>query len=37
LTALAGLDARGGSCAFDIMSVARFDTDLRLVLEPRRA
>jgi diaminohydroxyphosphoribosylaminopyrimidine deaminase / 5-amino-6-(5-phosphoribosylamino)uracil reductase len=37
LTALAGLDAHGGGFAFDIMSVAQFDTDLRLVLEPRRA
>jgi diaminohydroxyphosphoribosylaminopyrimidine deaminase/5-amino-6-(5-phosphoribosylamino)uracil reductase len=38
LTALAGLDeARGASFAFDIMEVARFDTDVRLVLEPRRA
>jgi diaminohydroxyphosphoribosylaminopyrimidine deaminase/5-amino-6-(5-phosphoribosylamino)uracil reductase len=36
LTALAGLDARGASYAFDIMSVARLDTDVRLVLEPRR-
>jgi diaminohydroxyphosphoribosylaminopyrimidine deaminase/5-amino-6-(5-phosphoribosylamino)uracil reductase len=36
LTALAGLDARGASFAFDIMSVARLDTDVRLVLEPRR-
>jgi diaminohydroxyphosphoribosylaminopyrimidine deaminase/5-amino-6-(5-phosphoribosylamino)uracil reductase len=36
LTALAGLDPRGAGFAFDIMSVARFDTDLRLVLEPRR-
>jgi diaminohydroxyphosphoribosylaminopyrimidine deaminase/5-amino-6-(5-phosphoribosylamino)uracil reductase len=37
LTALAGLDPRGGGFAFDIMSVERFDSDLRLVLEPRRA
>jgi diaminohydroxyphosphoribosylaminopyrimidine deaminase/5-amino-6-(5-phosphoribosylamino)uracil reductase len=37
LTALAGLDARGASFAFDIMSVARLDADVRLVLEPRRA
>jgi diaminohydroxyphosphoribosylaminopyrimidine deaminase/5-amino-6-(5-phosphoribosylamino)uracil reductase len=37
LTALAGLDARGGGFAFDIMSVERFDSDLRLVLGPRRA
>jgi diaminohydroxyphosphoribosylaminopyrimidine deaminase/5-amino-6-(5-phosphoribosylamino)uracil reductase len=37
LTALAGLAARGASFAFDIMSVARFDTDLRLVLAPRGA
>jgi diaminohydroxyphosphoribosylaminopyrimidine deaminase/5-amino-6-(5-phosphoribosylamino)uracil reductase len=37
LTALAGLDARGARFAFDIMSVERLDTDLRLVLEPRRA
>jgi diaminohydroxyphosphoribosylaminopyrimidine deaminase/5-amino-6-(5-phosphoribosylamino)uracil reductase len=37
LTALAGLQARGASFAFDIMSVARLDTDVRLVLEPRRA
>jgi len=37
LTALAGLDeARGAGFAFDIMSVARLDTDLRLILEPRR-
>jgi diaminohydroxyphosphoribosylaminopyrimidine deaminase/5-amino-6-(5-phosphoribosylamino)uracil reductase len=37
LTALAGLDARGASFAFDIMSIARLDTDVRLVLEPRGA
>jgi hypothetical protein len=37
LTALAGLAAQGVSFAFDIMSVARMDTDVRLVLEPRRA
>jgi diaminohydroxyphosphoribosylaminopyrimidine deaminase/5-amino-6-(5-phosphoribosylamino)uracil reductase len=37
LTALAGLPARGASFTFDIMSVARLDTDLRLILEPRRA
>jgi diaminohydroxyphosphoribosylaminopyrimidine deaminase/5-amino-6-(5-phosphoribosylamino)uracil reductase len=37
LTALAGLDARGASFAFDIMDVARLDTDVRLILEPRRA
>jgi diaminohydroxyphosphoribosylaminopyrimidine deaminase/5-amino-6-(5-phosphoribosylamino)uracil reductase len=37
LTALAGLDPRGAGFAFDIMSVERFDSDLRLVLEPRRA
>jgi diaminohydroxyphosphoribosylaminopyrimidine deaminase/5-amino-6-(5-phosphoribosylamino)uracil reductase len=37
LTALAGLDARGAGFAFDIMSVARLDTDVRLILEPRRA
>jgi diaminohydroxyphosphoribosylaminopyrimidine deaminase / 5-amino-6-(5-phosphoribosylamino)uracil reductase len=37
LTALAGLDARDASFAFDIMSVAQLDTDVRLVLEPRRA
>jgi diaminohydroxyphosphoribosylaminopyrimidine deaminase/5-amino-6-(5-phosphoribosylamino)uracil reductase len=37
LTALAGLDARSPGFAFDIMSVERFDSDLRLVLEPRRA
>jgi diaminohydroxyphosphoribosylaminopyrimidine deaminase/5-amino-6-(5-phosphoribosylamino)uracil reductase len=36
LTALAGLAARGASFAFDIMSVARLDTDVRLVLEPCR-
>jgi diaminohydroxyphosphoribosylaminopyrimidine deaminase / 5-amino-6-(5-phosphoribosylamino)uracil reductase len=37
LTALAGLDAEGARFAFDIMSVARLDTDVRLVLEPRGA
>ena len=37
LTALTGLDAQSSSGAFDIMSVERFDTDVRLVLEPRRA
>jgi diaminohydroxyphosphoribosylaminopyrimidine deaminase/5-amino-6-(5-phosphoribosylamino)uracil reductase len=37
LTALAGLDPRGAGFAFDIMSVERFDSDLRLILEPRRA
>jgi hypothetical protein len=37
LTALAGLDARGASFAFDITDVARLDTDVRLILEPRRA
>jgi hypothetical protein len=37
LTALAGLDARGASFAFDIMDVAQLDTDVRLILEPRRA
>jgi diaminohydroxyphosphoribosylaminopyrimidine deaminase/5-amino-6-(5-phosphoribosylamino)uracil reductase len=37
LTALAGLDVRGASFAFDIMSVAQLDTDVRLILEPRRA
>jgi diaminohydroxyphosphoribosylaminopyrimidine deaminase / 5-amino-6-(5-phosphoribosylamino)uracil reductase len=37
LTALAGLDARGASFAFDIVSLERLDTDLRLVLAPRRA
>jgi diaminohydroxyphosphoribosylaminopyrimidine deaminase/5-amino-6-(5-phosphoribosylamino)uracil reductase len=37
LTALTGLDARSSSGAFDIMSVERFDMDVRLVLEPRRA
>jgi diaminohydroxyphosphoribosylaminopyrimidine deaminase / 5-amino-6-(5-phosphoribosylamino)uracil reductase len=36
LTALAGLDVHGESLVFDIMSVAPLDTDLRLVLEPRR-
>jgi len=36
LTALAGLAARGASFAFNITSVARLDTDVRLVLEPRR-
>src|SRR3984957_12270614 len=36
LTALTGLDA-GGALAFDIMSVAQLDTDVRLILEPRRA
>src|SRR5580704_12852845 len=36
LTALTGLDA-GGGLAFDIMSVAQLDTDVRLILEPRRA
>jgi len=35
LTALTGLDVRGASFAFDIMSVARFDADVRLVLVPR--
>jgi diaminohydroxyphosphoribosylaminopyrimidine deaminase/5-amino-6-(5-phosphoribosylamino)uracil reductase len=37
LAAIAGLDARGARFAFDIMSVARLDTDVRLVLEPRVA
>ena len=37
LTALAGLDPHGAGFAFDIMSVERFDSDLRLILEPRRA
>jgi diaminohydroxyphosphoribosylaminopyrimidine deaminase / 5-amino-6-(5-phosphoribosylamino)uracil reductase len=37
LTALESLDARGASFAFDIMDVARLDTDVRLVLEPRGA
>src|SRR5580692_2716768 len=37
LTALAGLDPRGAGFAFDIMSVERFDSDLRLILEPRHA
>jgi diaminohydroxyphosphoribosylaminopyrimidine deaminase / 5-amino-6-(5-phosphoribosylamino)uracil reductase len=37
LTALTGLDAGGAGLAFDIMSVAQFDTDVRLILEPRRA
>ena len=37
LTALAGLDAEGARFAFDIVSVARLDTDVRLVLEPRGA
>ena len=37
LTALTGLDARSPDGAFDIMSVERFDTDVRLVLAPRRA
>jgi hypothetical protein len=37
LTALAGLDAQSSSAAFDIMSMARFDADVRLILEPRRA
>jgi diaminohydroxyphosphoribosylaminopyrimidine deaminase / 5-amino-6-(5-phosphoribosylamino)uracil reductase len=37
LTALVGLDARSAGFAFDIMSVERFESDLRLVLEPRRA
>jgi diaminohydroxyphosphoribosylaminopyrimidine deaminase/5-amino-6-(5-phosphoribosylamino)uracil reductase len=36
LTALTGLDARSPDGAFDIMSVERFDTDVRLVLAPRR-
>jgi diaminohydroxyphosphoribosylaminopyrimidine deaminase / 5-amino-6-(5-phosphoribosylamino)uracil reductase len=37
LTALTGLDPRSPDGAFDIMSVERFDADLRLVLAPRRA
>jgi diaminohydroxyphosphoribosylaminopyrimidine deaminase / 5-amino-6-(5-phosphoribosylamino)uracil reductase len=37
LTALTGLNARSSSGAFDIMSVAPFDADVRLILEPRRA
>src|SRR5580692_11396114 len=37
LTALVGLDGRSAGFAFDIMSVERFDSDLRLVLEPRHA
>lgn len=37
LTALAGLDARGAGFAFDIIDVARLDTDVRLILEPRCA
>jgi diaminohydroxyphosphoribosylaminopyrimidine deaminase/5-amino-6-(5-phosphoribosylamino)uracil reductase len=37
LTALAGLDAGSASFAFDIMSLERLDSDVRLVLEPRRA
>jgi diaminohydroxyphosphoribosylaminopyrimidine deaminase / 5-amino-6-(5-phosphoribosylamino)uracil reductase len=36
LTALAAVDATDPGFAFDIMSVARFDTDVRLILEPRR-
>ena len=36
LTALAALDARNSRFAFDIMSVARLDGDVRLILEPRR-
>jgi riboflavin biosynthesis pyrimidine reductase len=37
LTALAGVHAQSSSAAFDIMSVTRFDADVRLILEPRRA
>jgi diaminohydroxyphosphoribosylaminopyrimidine deaminase / 5-amino-6-(5-phosphoribosylamino)uracil reductase len=37
LTVLAGIDAEGARFAFDIISVARLDTDVRLVLEPRSA
>jgi len=37
LTALTELEGHGAGFAFDIMSVARMDTDVRLVLEPRRA
>jgi diaminohydroxyphosphoribosylaminopyrimidine deaminase / 5-amino-6-(5-phosphoribosylamino)uracil reductase len=37
LTALTGLDAGGAGLAFDIMSVTQLDTDVRLILEPRRA
>ena len=37
LTALTGLNERSSSGAFDIMGVARFDADVRLILEPRRA
>jgi diaminohydroxyphosphoribosylaminopyrimidine deaminase/5-amino-6-(5-phosphoribosylamino)uracil reductase len=37
LTALTGLHARSSGGTFDIMSVARLDADVRLVLEPRGA
>lgn len=37
LTALGGTDARSSGVAFDIMSVARLDADVRLILEPRAA
>jgi len=35
LTALTGVDTQSSGAAFDIMSVARFDTDVRLILAPR--
>jgi diaminohydroxyphosphoribosylaminopyrimidine deaminase/5-amino-6-(5-phosphoribosylamino)uracil reductase len=35
LTALTGVDTQSLAAAFDIMSVARFDADVRLILVPR--